>query len=185
MGDHHVWRDVYHVPWKKLTLYVKLTIDDMGRLILSLEETVTMAYAKNVIQCPECGGNMVLESRMDPIEYKGHTKDVLLKGHWCQSCGEGILEGEALAQSERAYFALQAEVDHLPAPEDITAIRESLHLSQQKASELLGDDPVAFEKYESGSRQISQPMAHLLRLLSRVPRRLQELEHHEVLPALQ
>ena len=37
-GDHRVWQDVYHVPWQELTLYVKLTIDYSGRLILSLKE---------------------------------------------------------------------------------------------------------------------------------------------------
>jgi motility quorum-sensing regulator / GCU-specific mRNA interferase toxin len=36
--DHTVWQDVYHVPFAGLLLYVKLTIDDLGRLILSLKE---------------------------------------------------------------------------------------------------------------------------------------------------
>jgi hypothetical protein len=29
---------VYHVPWSGLELYVKLTVDELGRLILSLKE---------------------------------------------------------------------------------------------------------------------------------------------------
>jgi motility quorum-sensing regulator/GCU-specific mRNA interferase toxin len=37
-ADHRVWQDVYNVPWKELMLYVKLTIDQGGRLILSLKE---------------------------------------------------------------------------------------------------------------------------------------------------
>ncbi len=36
--DHRVWQDVYHVPWNDLVLYVKLTVDDLGRLILSMKE---------------------------------------------------------------------------------------------------------------------------------------------------
>lgn len=36
--NHRVWQDVYHVPWQELTLYVKLTVDELGRLILSLKE---------------------------------------------------------------------------------------------------------------------------------------------------
>ena len=135
-----------------------------------------MENTGDIIHCPECGGNMVLESRPSPIEYKGHTRSVTLKGHWCHNCGECILEGEALAQNEQAYFALRADVDHLPGPKDIAAMRQSLHLSQSKVSEILGSDLAAFEKYESGSRQISLAMAHLLRLLSRDPSRLQELE---------
>ncbi len=37
-ADHRVWQDVYHVPWGPLVLYVKLTMDDLGRLILSMKE---------------------------------------------------------------------------------------------------------------------------------------------------
>lgn len=36
--DHRVWQDVYHVPWNGLVLYVKLTVDELGRLILSMKE---------------------------------------------------------------------------------------------------------------------------------------------------
>lgn len=37
-ADSRVWQDVYRVPWKGLLLYVKLTVDERGRLILSLKE---------------------------------------------------------------------------------------------------------------------------------------------------
>jgi len=37
-ADHTTWHDVYHVPRDWITLYVKLTIDAQGRLIVSLKE---------------------------------------------------------------------------------------------------------------------------------------------------
>jgi motility quorum-sensing regulator/GCU-specific mRNA interferase toxin len=37
-ADHRVWQDVYHLPWGALVLYVKLTVDELGRLILSMKE---------------------------------------------------------------------------------------------------------------------------------------------------
>jgi hypothetical protein len=37
-ADRRVWQDVYHVPWAGLVLYVKLTVDELGRLILSMKE---------------------------------------------------------------------------------------------------------------------------------------------------
>jgi len=37
-ANHRIWQDVYHVPWGALVLYVKLTVDDRGRLILSMKE---------------------------------------------------------------------------------------------------------------------------------------------------
>jgi motility quorum-sensing regulator/GCU-specific mRNA interferase toxin len=36
-ADHKAWQDVYHVPFQALVLYVKLMIDDRGRLIVSLK----------------------------------------------------------------------------------------------------------------------------------------------------
>ncbi|HEX9399452.1 MAG TPA: type II toxin-antitoxin system MqsR family toxin [Anaeromyxobacter sp.] len=36
--DHRIWQDVYHVSWEDLALYVKLTVDELGRLILSMKE---------------------------------------------------------------------------------------------------------------------------------------------------
>lgn len=38
LGDHRIWQDVYYVPWGDLVLYVKLMIDELGRLIVSLKE---------------------------------------------------------------------------------------------------------------------------------------------------
>jgi motility quorum-sensing regulator/GCU-specific mRNA interferase toxin len=37
-ADHRVWQDVYRVPWGPSVLYVKLTTNDLGRLILSMKE---------------------------------------------------------------------------------------------------------------------------------------------------
>lgn len=37
-ANHRIWQDVYHVPWSSLLLYVKLTVDDCGRLIVSMKE---------------------------------------------------------------------------------------------------------------------------------------------------
>jgi len=54
-------------------------------------------------------------------------------------------------------------------------IRERLQLSQRRAGELLGGGPRAFQKYESGSQQVSVPMTNLLRLLAKDPKRLAEL----------
>ena len=36
--NHRQWQDVYHVPWLELVLSVKLTVDNLGRLILSFKE---------------------------------------------------------------------------------------------------------------------------------------------------
>lgn len=118
---------------------------------------------------------MALETRSDTVEYKGKTARVRVKGHWCDKCGEAVLEGPALVRRQDAFLALRARVEGVPGPREVAAIREHLKLSQRRAGELLGGGPRAFQKYESGEQQVSVPMANLLRLLKKDPRRLREL----------
>ena len=37
-GDSRIWQDVYRVPWNGLLLYLKFSVDDRGRYIVSLKE---------------------------------------------------------------------------------------------------------------------------------------------------
>lgn len=38
LGDHRIWQDVYHVPFASTVLYVKLTTDAEGYLVISFKE---------------------------------------------------------------------------------------------------------------------------------------------------
>ncbi len=134
-----------------------------------------MAKREKSIRCPECGGRAAFETRTDTVEYKGQTAPVKVAGHWCKDCGEAVLEGDALARRERAFLDLRARVEGVLSPNEVASIRERLKLSQRRAGELLGGGPRAFQKYESGTQQVSVPMANLLRLLDRDPRRLTEI----------
>jgi HTH-type transcriptional regulator/antitoxin MqsA len=134
-----------------------------------------MAKRQKSLRCPECGGPAVFETRTDTVEYKGHTGRVRIAGHWCKNCLEAVLEGNALAKRERAFLELRAKVEGVLSPRQVAHIRERLKLSQRRAGELLGGGPRAFQKYESGGQQVSVPMANLLRLLERDPRRLAEI----------
>jgi YgiT-type zinc finger domain-containing protein len=57
------------------------------------------------------GGEMRYEERDDTLEYKGHTRTIKTLDWWCRRCGEGVLTGEPLVASERAFLELKAEVD--------------------------------------------------------------------------
>jgi YgiT-type zinc finger domain-containing protein len=74
---------------------------------------------KKTQPCSECGGRMAFKTKADRLEYKGHTKMVRTKGWWCDSCDEGILDGEALKASEMAFMELKAEVDGILSPEEV------------------------------------------------------------------
>ncbi len=134
-----------------------------------------MAKQVKSIRCPECGGRAVLEKRTDTVEYKGQKAKVKIQGHWCEKCGEAVLEGEALQKREQAFLELRSQVEGVLSPKQVASIRERLKLSQRRAGEVLGGGPRAFQKYESGEQQVSTPMANLLRLLARDPHRLGEL----------
>lgn len=141
-----------------------------------------MAKRVKTIRCPDCGGSAVLETRTDTVAYKGHTAPVRVAGHWCRKCGEAVFEGDALETRERAFLELRAKVEGVLSPQHVASIRERLNLSQRRAGELLGGGPRAFQKYESGGQQVSVPMANLLRLLEKDPRRLREIAKGDTEP---
>lgn len=134
-----------------------------------------MARAVRTQPCPECGGVMRYEKHDDVLEHKGQNRTIKSLGWWCETCGEGILSGEALLAHEQAFHELKAEVDHVLGPKEVAEVRRSLGLSQRRAGELLGGGPRAFQKYEAGKQAVSVPMSHLLRLLANDPARLREL----------
>jgi HTH-type transcriptional regulator/antitoxin MqsA len=125
--------------------------------------------------CPECGAPMVYETRPDTIEYGSEKRAFPMLAWWCTECDEAIFEGQPLADRERVFLELKAEVDQVHSPSQVAAVRTKLGLSQRKAGELLGGGPRSFYKYESGKQAVSVPMSHLLTLLDHDVSRLQEL----------
>jgi HTH-type transcriptional regulator/antitoxin MqsA len=115
------------------------------------------------------------EKHDDVLAYKDQTRTIKTLGWWCTECGESILTGEPLVAHARALQELKAHVDGVLSASEVTALRETIGLSQRKAGELLGGGPRSFQKYESGLQTVSVPMAHLLRLLAKDPRRVKEL----------
>jgi HTH-type transcriptional regulator/antitoxin MqsA len=126
---------------------------------------------------------MKFGSRTRPLKYRDLEDKVRVTGWWCESCGEGILTGDDLRKYSRALQDLKAKAEQVLPPAEVAAIREKLGLSQRKAGELLGGGPRAFQKYEAGSQTPSVPMTHLLTLLARDPRRLEELRADAKTPA--
>jgi len=48
------------------------------------------------------------------LKYKGHERTIQTFAWWCDNCKDGILAGEPLAEHERAWLELKAEVDGAP-----------------------------------------------------------------------
>ena len=109
------------------------------------------------------------------LEYKSLRITVDMPGWYCDTCEEGILDGEDMKVSDRALNRLKARADDLPLPEKIKSVRLKLHLTQEAAGELIGGGPRAFQKYEAGDLLPSRAIGTALALLDRDPRGLSVL----------
>jgi HTH-type transcriptional regulator/antitoxin MqsA len=118
---------------------------------------------------------MIHEARATPVVYKGRSRPHQTTTWWCTNCYEGILEPAMLAERERVFIELRAEIDEILLPERVASIRKKLGISQREASKVLGGGANAFQRYESGEVPVSDAMKNLLILLDNDPNRLLEL----------
>ena len=146
-------------------LYVKFTKGRLTRfLLLSFKE---MGMTTEI--CPESGHEMRRGVKSLTLTYKGHSETFDMPGWHCDECGEGIHTGKDMEVSDRALHRAKAKVEGLLAPEAIRRIRKRLGLTQKDADRLMGVDPGAFRKYESGDALINRAVSGLLVLLERDP----------------
>jgi HTH-type transcriptional regulator/antitoxin MqsA len=125
--------------------------------------------------CPVCGGTLRRRTRGRIIHYGTRSQAIRQPAWWCEDCGEGVLDSGDAKIADLAFAALKADAEGLMTPTQVAEARKRLGLSQRKAGELLGGGARAFQRYESGAVVVSRPMANLLRLLVRDPRRLREI----------
>jgi HTH-type transcriptional regulator/antitoxin MqsA len=127
-------------------------------------------------RCPHDGSPMRRDVRPYTVTYKGQSETVDAPGWYCDECGEGILNGAETREIDDVLHYLKAQADGLLKPEDIRRIRKKLKLSQEKAGELIGGGPRAFQKYESGDVLPSRAISNALRLLDHDPSALAILQ---------
>jgi len=125
--------------------------------------------------CHACDHSMVRNSKPDTLEYKDHQTVIDQPGWYCDSCDEVVLDAQDMLIMEKAYHDLKAGVENLFTSDEVKRVRQRLHLSQRKASELLGGGPRSFQRYENGTVMVSRSMNNLLKLLDKNPNRLQDL----------
>ena len=130
------------------------------------------------MNCPNCDKPTLITVRRDmPYTYKG-AQTVLsdVKGEWCPSCGEALLDLEESARISRDITNFNKRVNaELFSAGEIAAIRERLRLTQQEAAAIFGGGVNAFSRYENGKTKPPLALVKLLRLLDRHPDLLEEL----------
>jgi len=130
---------------------------------------------KEESQCPICG-NKGLKKKVitETFEYKGDSfnyPNYVI--HECPTCNEAIVDKKTLKESGRAIRDFYRKVDGLLTAKEIRRIRESkLHLTQDKASILLGGGLKSFARYENSEVIQSTALDNLLRILDDDPSKL-------------
>ena len=119
--------------------------------------------------CPKTGRPMQRGIRPMTLTYKDESVTFDMPGFYCDACNEGIHTGVDMIISDRALNRLKAIHEGLPLPAEIRRVRVKLGLSQEKAGELIGGGPRAFQKYEAGDLLPSRGIASALALLDHDP----------------
>jgi HTH-type transcriptional regulator / antitoxin MqsA len=131
--------------------------------------------------CPFCGKESYYhQTKPMTLRYKSHPITIKQPGYWCDKCGEGVIGGEDRKATQKELLALRAKIDGLLSPDEVKHIREKLHLTQQKASDIFGGGVNAFSRYERGETPIPRSTSQLLGLLSSHPNLLAELNKNAV-----
>jgi len=123
------------------------------------------------MKCHACSkGILSQKTKPQVFTYKGRSIKLKQPGLWCDSCDEGILSGEDIAKTEKAFDEFKSEVDGLLRPEEIRRIRKFvLKLSQEEAGRIFGGGKNGFSRYERGEITPLPAISNLLKMFERHP----------------
>jgi HTH-type transcriptional regulator/antitoxin MqsA len=129
------------------------------------------------MKCHACSkGTLHYKKTTQVYTYKGKSITLEQPGLWCDTCEEGILNGDDIAKTEDAFEKFKSTVDGLLSPEQIRHIRKNiLHLTQQDAGKLFGGGKNGFSRYERGEVKPLPAISNLLKMLERHPEDLKYL----------
>ena len=129
-------------------------------------------------RCPACGGVMHRAVTNETVTFQCHSLRYEQPGWQCETCDEGVLEGEDNAFHDAALREVMARAKGSPiSPLTIRAAREAVGLSQREAGRVFGGGATAFYKYETAKAVPSEGMANLLRLALQRPDLFREPRH--------
>lgn len=124
------------------------------------------------MKCPICAGQDLVRDRRDiDYSYKGESTKILsVRGEFCPSCGEMILDSGEAERVSAAMMDFTKQVNaSIVDPKFITGVRKKLHLDQREAAELFGGGVNAFSRYETGKTKPPLALVKLLRILDSHP----------------
>jgi len=127
------------------------------------------------MKCHACkNGALHYKDKSQIYTYKGKSITFDQSGLWCDSCDEGILNGEDITKTEKAFEDFKSKVDGLLSPEEIRHIRKDiLKLTQEEAGKIFGGGKNGFSRYERGQNKPIAAISNLLKILERHPKDLE------------
>jgi len=126
-------------------------------------------------QCQICfAGTTRREVKEETYSFKGYETVIQQPGLWCDSCGEGILNGDDLKATAEEIDNFKQEVK-LKIAKDLKEKREKLHITQKQAAEICGGGVNAFHKYEKGEVLPPKATINLLTILANHPDLMKEI----------
>lgn len=136
---------------------------------------------KKIEHCPFCGKESYHHQiKSMTLRYKSHSITIKQPGYWCDACKEGVIGGEDRKATQKELQTFRAKIDRLVSPDEVKHIREALHLTQHKASDIFGGGINAFSRYERGETPVPRPLSQLLQLLYKHPNLLVELNKNKI-----
>jgi HTH-type transcriptional regulator/antitoxin MqsA len=150
------------------------TQQDMVDAIQQLTGTAVILLShlrRNNMKCHACKKG-ILQHKTKPQVFTYKNKSITLEqpGSWCNSCEEGVLSGEDIAKTEKAFQKFKATVDALLSPKEIRHIRKDiLNLTQSEAGKIFGGGKNGFSRYERGEIKPPAAISNLLKILEHHP----------------
>lgn len=127
-------------------------------------------------QCELCG-EFSSEHKIKPMAYIYKNIEFIIDqpAQWCDSCGEGIIDGKDSKAVASIIQAEKARIEGLLTPEEVKSVRKKLRLTQKAAAIIFGGGINAFNRYEKGRLPVPRSLSQLLMILRNHPNQLKEL----------
>jgi HTH-type transcriptional regulator/antitoxin MqsA len=112
-----------------------------------------------------------------PYTYKGETTLIpTVKGEYCPSCGEVVLDARESARVSQLMLDFNKQVNASTVdPAFIARVRKKLNLDQREAAKLFGGGVNAFSRYENGKTKPPVALVKLFKVLDQHPDLLGEI----------
>jgi HTH-type transcriptional regulator/antitoxin MqsA len=119
--------------------------------------------------CGECGGSLERARVAREVQLEHRSIPVAAEVSRCSDCGEILLAAGQMREMQRRAAEIARQEDGLLAPDEIRALRERYHLSQEAFERVIKAGPKTVTRWERGTVCQNGTADTLMRLLREDP----------------